>query len=430
MANLVLIMIAASLLTAGSSRATVDFPKEDQEVFHACGKVLCQDCTEGWNEWVNGAKPIKGCKVSVTCLDDRSRVIYYGSDLTDEAGEFDMIVDKYINGKLVNAERCFLRLVSSPHPVCNIATDFAGGKSGVALGRPAIVFRNLVKYVLGPFYYTTPMCDEPDTTEAFLPPRPKPKPTTAAPHFSVMAVRSSRAVARITAVISSSPPWSASVPALQNSATSGQLSSSSVTAVLDHGVPMPRCASYSSSSSSSSTTNQKPRRKVDDRLSSVIDAVNDRKLPPELRGQRNNVRSETDIINVVEQRIYHSMEEGHFENLPGKGKPLNLSSNPHADPAEDTLYRILSKNGCAPEWVELNKEIRNNIAEWRKALQKACSYRDSQDEAKWTEYSEALKLQLRGINDKVFRYNLIVPFGRQIFGLKWEKELERLEEKI
>lgn len=51
--------------------------------------------------------------------------------------------------------------------------------------------------------------------------------------------------------------------------------------------------------------------------------------------------SETDIINILEQRILHSMEEGHFENLPGKGKPLNLSTNPHAvaEQAEDTLYR-------------------------------------------------------------------------------------------
>lgn len=82
-------------------------------------------------------------------------------------------------------------------------------------------------------------------------------------------------------------------------------------------------------------------------------------------------RSETDIANVVEQRIWRSMEEGHFENLPGKGKPLDLADNPHADPAEDTLYRILSRNGCAPEWIELNKEIRRSIGEWRLALRKA-----------------------------------------------------------
>ncbi|PIA43525.1 hypothetical protein AQUCO_01900130v1 [Aquilegia coerulea] len=184
---------------------------------------------------------------------------------------------------------------------------------------------------------------------------------------------------------------------------------------------------------SSSKTKQpgpekKKKKQVVDRLSCVIDAVNDRKLPPELRGQRNAVRSETDIVNVVEQRIWHSMEEGQFENLPGKGKPLNLDINPHADPAEDTLYRILSKNKCAPEWIELNKEIRSNIAEWRQSLKKAHANKLDGKESKWNEASEALKVQIRAINDKVFRYNLIVPFGRQMFGLKWEKELDRLTE--
>ncbi|KAJ6778286.1 hypothetical protein OIU74_002134 [Salix koriyanagi] len=164
------------------------------------------------------------------------------------------------------------------------------------------------------------------------------------------------------------------------------------------------------------------------RLSAVIDSVNDRKLPPELRGQRNSVRSETDIINVVEQRIWHSMEEGQFENLPGKGKPLNLSTDSHADPAEDTLYRILSKNGCAPEWVELNKEITHQISEWRLALKKAWMSKCNGDYSTWIEGSEILQVQLRDINNKVFRYNLIVPFGRQMFGLKWEKELDRVKE--
>ncbi|KAE9619636.1 hypothetical protein Lal_00038147 [Lupinus albus] len=147
-----------------------------------------------------------------------------------------------------------------------------------------------------------------------------------------------------------------------------------------------------------------------------------------LRGQRNNVRSETDIANVVEQRIWHSMEEGHFENLPGKGKPLKLDTNPHADPAEDTLYRILSKNGCAPEWTELNKEIRYTISEWRASLKNSWADKCRGDHSKWIESSEDLKLQLKEINNKVFRYNLIVPFGRQMCGLKWEKELGYVEE--
>lgn len=194
----------------------------------------------------------------------------------------------------------------------------------------------------------------------------------------------------------------------------------------DNSVTYAHCVSRPRWNSSSSSS--KPDKKITNRLSTVIDAVNDRKLPPELRGQRNSVRSETDIINVVEQRIWHSMEEGQFENLPGKGKPLNLNTNPHADPAEDTLYRILSKNGCAPEWVELNKEIRTEVSEWRVSLKKAWTNKCSGDHSKWTEKTEVLKMQMADINDKIFRYNLIVPFGRQMFGLKWEKELDRLNE--
>ncbi|RVW47948.1 hypothetical protein VitviT2T_012645 [Vitis vinifera] len=181
-----------------------------------------------------------------------------------------------------------------------------------------------------------------------------------------------------------------------------------------------RCASFSSA--------PKPEKKAPHHLSAVIDAVKERKLPPELRGQRSSLRSETDIINIAEQRIWQSMKEGQFENLPGKGKPLDLSDNPHADPAEDTLYRILSKNGCAPEWVELNKEIRTQVNGWRSALKKAWANRCNQSDSQWIESCKALKLQMSDINNKVFRYNLIVPFGRQMFGLKWEKEVARLEE--
>ncbi|KAI3447527.1 hypothetical protein Pfo_004192 [Paulownia fortunei] len=213
---------------------------------------------------------------------------------------------------------------------------------------------------------------------------------------------------------------SSSAPLVQKSTTTGDIS------IVGRG----RWASFSSSSSSSSSSPKPTKKVTTDRLASVIDTVNDRKLPPELRGQRNNVRSETDIINVVERRVWHAMEEGQFENLPGKGKPLDLNSNPHADPAEDTLYRILNKNGCAPEWVELNKEIRNSIAGWRLSLRKAWMNKGGHDDSKWLESSDALKLQLRDLNNKVLHYNLIVPFGRQMFGFKWEREIDRLKEEI
>lgn len=172
---------------------------------------------------------------------------------------------------------------------------------------------------------------------------------------------------------------------------------------------------------------KKKKTTILDRISAVIDRVHDRKLAADIRGRPNAVRSETDLINIVERRIWQSMEEGQFENLPGKGRPLDLDSNPHADPAEDTLYRILSKNGFAPEWVELNKDIRLQITDWRKALRKVWARKSTDGGIKWKEESTKLQACLHDINNKVFRYNLIAPFGRQMFGFKWEKELQWIE---
>ncbi|CAN1134883.1 hypothetical protein LINPERHAP2_LOCUS8534 [Linum perenne] len=135
------------------------------ELIRISGKVLCQDCQKSYSDWVNGERPIKGSKVSLTCMDDRKRVMYYDSDLTDERGQYEMVVSKYINGKRLNNKLCWVRLVSSPDSNCNVVTDFAGGKSGVKLGQPAFVYRGLTKYELGSFFFTHPRCERPEAGE-------------------------------------------------------------------------------------------------------------------------------------------------------------------------------------------------------------------------------------------------------------------------
>lgn len=78
-----------------------------------------------------------------------------------------MAVNNYIYGKELDTKECYVRLVSSPDNVCNILTDFGGGKSGFKLNNPTSVYRGLIKYVPNPFYYTTPMCDMPDTDTSY-----------------------------------------------------------------------------------------------------------------------------------------------------------------------------------------------------------------------------------------------------------------------
>jgi hypothetical protein len=57
MGGVVLVIIAASLLMGCTNLALAE---KDLGVMHVGGKVLCQDCTQGWHEWAHGGKPIKG----------------------------------------------------------------------------------------------------------------------------------------------------------------------------------------------------------------------------------------------------------------------------------------------------------------------------------------------------------------------------------
>ncbi|MGB9301178.1 MAG: DUF1992 domain-containing protein [Anaerolineae bacterium] len=54
---------------------------------------------------------------------------------------------------------------------------------------------------------------------------------------------------------------------------------------------------------------------------------------------------------VVEGKIREARDKGLFDDLAGKGRPLNLSTNPSVKPEWETAYRILKTSGFAPEWI-------------------------------------------------------------------------------
>ncbi|CAN8259889.1 unnamed protein product [Cochlearia groenlandica] len=156
------ILLEILFLVNYASQITMTAADSDGDVIHVTGKVMCQDCTLNYKEWINGSEPIKGVVVSITCMDERSRVRYYGSDKTNERGQFDLIVNKVLyGGKDLKPRLCTVRLVSSSDRSCDVPTNYGNGQTGVKLVRPYMVFKDLVKFVVGPFYYTTPMCETP-----------------------------------------------------------------------------------------------------------------------------------------------------------------------------------------------------------------------------------------------------------------------------
>ena len=139
----------------------------------------------------------------------------------------------------------------------------------------------------------------------------------------------------------------------------------------------------------------------------------------------------------IEDHIQRAIQEGKFEHLPGKGKPLRLDEDPHADPEWQLAYHILRESGFSLPWIELRQEILSEIDQARQSLQRSWDFRAaagheaskrSQAEAEWQRALAAFRGFLPPLNKRIFEYNLQAPSGRfQLLPLNLERELERLQ---
>lgn len=110
---------------------------------------------------------------------------------------------------------------------------------------------------------------------------------------------------------------------------------------------------------------------------------------------------------IAERRIQEAMENGEFDNLSNRGKPLNMEED-HFVPQDLRLaYRILKNAHCLPPELEL----RNEIISLRKMI-------DSLDDD-----SERIK-KVRELNFKILKLN---ELRKRPFNLE---DLPEYEEKI
>jgi hypothetical protein len=99
---------------------------------------------------------------------------------------------------------------------------------------------------------------------------------------------------------------------------------------------------------------------------------------------------------LVEEKIREAMEAGEFDNLPGKGKPLDLDAYFAAPEDTRVAYSMLKSSGFIPEEMELLKEV--------DALRAALDKSSSQD--------ERARLKKK-IDELVLRFNLLVERYRR-----------------
>jgi hypothetical protein len=60
---------------------------------------------------------------------------------------------------------------------------------------------------------------------------------------------------------------------------------------------------------------------------------------------------------IAEERIKKAQEEGLFDNLPGKGKPLALDDDACVPEDLRLTFKVLKNSNCLPIEMEIRKEI-------------------------------------------------------------------------
>ncbi|WP_020060379.1 J-domain-containing protein [Bacillus sp. 123MFChir2] len=93
--------------------------------------------------------------------------------------------------------------------------------------------------------------------------------------------------------------------------------------------------------------------------------------------------------------IKRSQKEGVFDDLVGKGKPLQIDKSLSYNP-EKQLYKTMKDNRILPGWIELSKEI-----DTLKEKLHTCTEKE--------EFAEMVER----INKKIYEHNLTCPPSAQ-----------------
>lgn len=141
--------------------------------------------------------------------------------------------------------------------------------------------------------------------------------------------------------------------------------------------------------------------------------------------------------SLIDQKIREAMEQGEFDDLPGKGEPIDLSENPFEDPELRMAHRMLRNAGFAPPWIEERKDIdaefvvaRTNLARVWSIFRKARGTKhEAGAEGRWEKALASFRQQTTQLNRRIAAWNLNVPSaGFQRKTLDAEREIERIRE--
>ena len=119
------------------------------------------------------------------------------------------------------------------------------------------------------------------------------------------------------------------------------------------------------------------------------------------------------LESLTEKRLREAIENGEFDDLPGKGEPIDLRENPFEDPDLRTVHRLLRNAGFAPAWIEERKDIDAEFETSRTKLSRAWELfgnaGKAPSDAEWERSVREFREKVAELNQRVRIYNLKAP---------------------
>ncbi len=148
----------------------------------------------------------------------------------------------------------------------------------------------------------------------------------------------------------------------------------------------------------------------------------------------------SDWGSYIDRQIRKAMEDGEFSNLPGEGKPLDLSQDEHTPDQLKMAYKILRENDLAPDWMLMGRELDGKIEALMSKVRRAFktwsanihdpaagSAQRIEAERNWQAAQSRLTKEAAELNSAILTYNLKVPAGVQHkLTLNLAREINRL----
>jgi len=117
------------------------------------------------------------------------------------------------------------------------------------------------------------------------------------------------------------------------------------------------------------------------------------------------------VSDWLDKIIEEAIRKGQFDDLPGKGKPLNLDPNPHEDPERRLAHKVLHDAGYKLPWIDERNEIEAAIKNMQtilardyddyRAMQSAPHARSAWDAAVANFYARVVEINKRTVKSQI-----------------------------